>query len=236
MTFRAHTVLAVVPARGGSKGIPRKNLCKIGGRSLVAHAARVIAALEWIDAAVLSTDDAEITEEGRRNRLDVPFMRPPELADDRADSISVWRHAWLASETHFGCRFDLSVLLEPTSPMRRPEDIESALNTLLDGGTKAVVSVSRTPAHYTPERTLRIDSEGLVGPYLRDGLRYTARQTIPPYYHRNGIVYAVTRASLVDEKNLMKNSCAAVVIEREVVNIDTPRDLAWAAFLMDSSE
>lgn len=119
MSFRSHTVLAVVPARGGSKGIPRKNLRTIGGRSLVAHA-------DWIDAAVFSTDDAEIAEEGRHNGLKVSFMRPPRLAHDRAGSIAVWRHAWLASESHFGARFDLSVLLEPTSPMRRPEDVERA--------------------------------------------------------------------------------------------------------------
>ncbi len=107
---------------------------------------------------------------------------------------------------------------------------------MLDQGTKAAVSVSRTPAHYTPERSLQIDPEGFIAPYLADGLSYTARQTIPPYYHRNGVVYAVTRASLVDEENLMKSACAALIIEREVVNIDTPRDLAWAAYLMETGE
>ena len=120
MAWQGRKVLAVVPARGGSKGIPRKNLCKVGGMSLIAHAARTARALDWIDRAVLSTDDEEMADEGRRHGLEVPFLRPAELASDTASGVDVWRHAWLESERHYGCRFDLSVLLQPTTPLRRP--------------------------------------------------------------------------------------------------------------------
>ena len=101
MSWRNRSVLAVVPARGGSKGIPRKNLAQIGGKSLVAHAAGLVAELDWLDGAVLSTDDHEIAEEGVRHGLSVPFLRPPDLATDTARGVDTWRHAWLASEAFY---------------------------------------------------------------------------------------------------------------------------------------
>jgi CMP-N-acetylneuraminic acid synthetase len=116
MAMNGLSVLAVVPARGGSKGIPRKNLERVAGYSLVARAAMVARQLPWLDAAVLSTDDEEIAEEGRRYGISVPILRPADLASDTATGVAAWRHAWLASERHFDRQFDCSVLLQPTSP------------------------------------------------------------------------------------------------------------------------
>lgn len=232
MAILGKTLLAVIPARGGSKSIPRKNLAVLAGRTLVKHAAGVCAALSWVDRAVLSTDDMEIAEEGRRAGLEVPFMRPAELSGDMSTSVDMWRHAWLASEEAFAMRFDISVLLEPTSPMRRPGDVESAVLTLLEGGHSAVCTVSRTPAHYTPHKTLTIRDTGKVGFYLPTGALHSLRQTIPPYYNRNGICYAVTRETLVDSGVIIGESCQALVIERDVVNIDDQLDLDFAEFLM----
>lgn len=233
MNFGDITVLAVIPARGGSKAIPRKNLAVIQGYSLIAHAAAVTQALPWIDRAVLSTDDEEIAAEGRRAGLLLPFMRPVHLAGDRSTSVDMWHHAWLASEEAYGMRFDVSVLLEPTSPMRRPADIEAAVHLLLKGSHAAVATVSRTPGHYTPHKTLMIDDSGCINFYLADGARHSLRQTIPPYYHRNGICYAVRRETLVERGNIIESDCAALVIDRPVVNIDEPLDLELAAFLLD---
>lgn len=226
------TILAVVPARGGSKSIPRKNLAEIEGRSLVGHAAALCAGLPWIDHAVLSTDDAEIGEEGARCGLAVPFMRPAELAGDLSTSVDMWRHAWTAAEQAFDMRFDVSVLLEPTSPMRRPGDVERTVDALIAGKHAAAATVSRTPAHYTPHKTLTVDTQGRIGFYLEGGARHSLRQTIPAYYHRNGICYATRRETLVDKGLILEEDCAAVVIDRPVVNIDEPLDLEWAAYLM----
>ncbi len=231
MAILGKTVLAVVPARGGSKSIPRKNLAVLAGRSLVASAAAVCAALPWIDHAVLSTDDREIADEGRRAGLEVPFMRPDELSGDLSTSVDMWRHAWQASEQAFGMRFDASVLLEPTSPMRQPGDVERTVRVMLEGGHAAAATVSRTPAHYTPHKTLTISGEGKIGFYLPTGARHSLRQTVPPCYHRNGICYAVLRETLVDRGVILDESCHAVVIERDVVNIDDPFDLEFAEFL-----
>jgi len=232
MTWNNLNVLAVVPARGGSKSIPRKNLKQVGGMSLLARAARVINSLDWIDAAIISTDDEEIAEEARNHGLDVPFMRPAELSGDTANSMDMWSHAWNSCEQYYDKRFELSILLEPTSPLRHPQDIELTIRTLIEGDHRAAATVSPTPAHYTPHKTLTIDSDGIVGFYLQDGQKYSIRQGIPDYYHRNGICYAVTRQTLLQDRHILEDDCAAVIIERPVVNIDEPFDLELTEWLL----
>jgi len=207
----------------------------VAGRSLVAWVGKIVTEIEWIDKVVLSTDDHEIAQEGRKHGMATPFMRPRELAADGAGSIDMWRHAWIASEEHYGTRFDLSILLEPTSPLRRAEDIARTVDHLVAGKHRSAATVSRTPAHFTPEKCLQIDGSGRIDFYHPEGARVTGRQSIPQYYHRNGICYAATRSSLVDEGNLLEDDCGAVVIERPVVNIDEYLDLEWAAFLFARS-
>jgi CMP-N,N'-diacetyllegionaminic acid synthase len=227
------SVLAVVPARGGSKSIPRKNLKTVGGISLVARAAQVVAALPMIDAALISTDDPEIAAEAKAHGLDAPFVRPPELSGDGATSVDMWRHAWLAAEAHYGRRFDLSVLLEPTSPLRRPADVERTLRALVDAGAPAAATVSPTPAHYTPQKTLKINDNGEIDFYLEGGAKHSLRQGIPAYYHRNGLCYAVTRDHLVNQGCIIDRGAVAVVVDRRVVNIDEVFELELAEWLLE---
>jgi len=232
MAYRGHTVLAVVPARGGSKGLPGKNLRTVGGISLVGRAARAALAVPGIDRAVITTDDASIAADATRHGLDCPFMRPAELASDEASSVQAWQHAWTASEAHYGNQFELSVLLEPTSPLRRAEDITRTLDALLDGNHAAAATLSPTPAHYTPHKTLTIAPDGRVGFYLPDGARHARRQTVPDYYHRNGLCYAVRRSTLVEHGHILEEDCAAVVVDRPVVNIDDAFELELAEWLL----
>ena len=236
MTYKKNTILAVVPARGGSKGIPRKNLCRLGGLSLVGHAARTAGKLPWLDRAVLSTDDEEIAAEGRRTGLEVPFMRPAELAADMAGSVEMWQHAWRASEAHFGEAYDISILLEPTSPMRRPEDITAAVDALIASGCAAAATVSQAPAHFTPHKCLTVDAGGTIGFYHDRGQRFAIRQKIPAYYYRNGICYAVRRKTLLEDAHIIEEDCRAVVIDRPIVNIDDFHDLEYAEFLMQRAQ
>ncbi len=233
MAWQGQTVLAVIPARGGSKGIPRKNLCEIGGLSLIDHTARCALALDWIDGLVLSTDDAEMAEEGRRCGLDVPFLRPAELATDTASPIDMWRHAWLASESHFGQRFDIGILLQPTTPLRQPDEVERTVRAMLEGGRRAASTVARVPAHFTPERSLLMDEAGLLHFYIEEGARHTARQTIPAYYFRDGTCYAVTRKTLVEDGHIVEDDCVGVVIDRPVISIDEPFELEFARYVYD---
>lgn len=237
MAYQGLSVLAVVPARGGSKSIPGKNLCRIGGISLVARAAAVAAAISWVDHSLLSTDDEDIAREGRAHGLEVPFMRPEALSGDLASSAEMWRHAWLAAEDHYGTGFDLSILLEPTSPLRRLEDVERTVAALVSGGHRAAATVSVAPAHFTPHKCLTVDARGLIGFFLEDGARFSTRQRIPSeFYFRNGVCYAVRRETVVDRGRIIEEDCAAVVIDRPLVNIDDPFDLELAEFLLKREE
>jgi CMP-N-acetylneuraminic acid synthetase len=231
MRFNDFKILAVIPARGGSKGIPRKNLRKIAGVSLVGHAIKIAQSLEWIDRIILSTDDEEIAEEGRRFGLEIPFIRPDELATDTATSVTMWQHAWLASEVHFGDRFDISILLEPTSPLRLPEDLTLTVESLLESNCAAAATVSLAPAHFTPHKCLTMNPNGTIGFYLKDGRRFSIRQKIPEYYFRNGLCYAVWRRTLIDRGLIIEEDCKAIIINRPVVNIDEPEELEYAEFL-----
>lgn len=244
MTYQSLSVLAVVPARGGSKSIPRKNLRVVGGSSLIGHAANICRQLDWIDVALISTDDEEIAQEAARHGLERPFLRPPELADDTSLSIDAWRHALLTSEEHFERQFDLTILLEPTSPLRTPEDVERTVAEVASGRFQAAATVSPTSPSYTPHKTLVCSDDGRLGFYLEGGGQYSIRQRIPNYYHRNGICYALRREALLDPDNryIVDHDCCAIVIDRPLVNIDEPFDLEFAEWLMtrrirkDSSE
>jgi CMP-N-acetylneuraminic acid synthetase len=229
MTWSGPSVFEVVPVRGRSKWIPRKNLRLVGGRSLV-HAAETVKQLPWLDAAVLSTDDPEIIQEGARHGLVAPFRRPAELASDRALGVDAWRHAWLMSEACYGRQFDCSVLLQPTSPLRQPEDVERTLERMLSGSHSAAATVSRVPGHYAPEKLLRIDN-GILSFLHPDGAKHSNRQSASACYVRNGLCYAATRNAVVLLRQIVECDCIAVITEGYVANIDEPIDLAIADYL-----
>jgi CMP-N-acetylneuraminic acid synthetase len=231
MSYRGFKILAVIPARGGSKGIPRKNLCKIAGISLVGHAAKIARSIEWIDRTILSTDDAEIASEGRKYGAEVPFMRPAELAGDKSGSVDMWQHAWLESEGHFKEQFEISILLEPTSPLRCVEDITRTVNVLIDSGSDAAATFSQAPAHFTPHKCLTVDEKGNIGFYHKQGRRFSIRQNIPEFYFRNGICYAVKKQTLINKGMIIEENCKAVIIDRHIVNIDDEHELEIAEFL-----
>ena len=232
--IRGNRVLAVVPARGGSKSIPRKNLVEIGGISLVGRAVRVATSLGWIDRVVISTDDREIADEAVLHGAEAPFLRPDDLASDTANSKDMWRHAWAACEAHYGESYDLSVLLEPTSPLRMADDVTRTVETVLDSGAAAAATVSHTPAHFTPHKTLTM-ADGRIGFYLPTGAKHALRQSIPDYYHRNGACYAVRKATLFEHDAIIEHDCMAVVIDRPMVNIDDAFELELAEWLLGRS-
>lgn len=229
---RCPAVLAVVPARVGSKGIPGKNMKRLGGLTLVGRATRLAVAQPWIDQTIVSTDDADIAAEVVRQGGDAPFMRPAELASDTASSDAMWRHAWTAAEDHYGRRFDVSILLEPTSPLRQPADLVATMEALFGGAFHGAATVSPTPAHYAPQKTLTVD-DGRVGFLLEEGARTARRQEVPPLYHRNGLCYALRREPFLDGAPILGDRCAAVVVDRPVANIDDPFELELAAWLLE---
>lgn len=231
-----YSILAVIPARGGSKSIPGKNLCKIGENSLVSIAAQLLNNLDFVDARILSTDDLDIAAEGLKCGVDVPFIRSKELSTDEANSVDMWRDAWARAEEYYNRKFDISLLLEPTSPMRSADDIYKTIMMLVSEKVGCVVTVSKTPAHFTPHKALKLTESNDLSFYIEKGEQFSLRQRIPDFYHRNGICYAVTREHLLNNGLLLEENTKALIIDRNVVNIDDPFDLEMARWLFELNE
>jgi CMP-N-acetylneuraminic acid synthetase len=219
-------VLGIVPARGGSKGVPDKNLRPLAGRSLLEYAAAAARESQAFDRVILSTDSEAIADAGRRAGLEVPFLRPAALAADDTPMLPVLQHALDAVEAH-GWRAEYVVLLQPTSPLRRPSHIRDAMALLKDTGADSVVTVVPLPQHLSPDYVMRIEG-GVLLPFLPDGLRITRRQDARPAYSRDGTVYAFRRATLERYGNIYGKRCCPLVLDSaESLSIDSVAD--WAA-------
>jgi CMP-N,N'-diacetyllegionaminic acid synthase len=221
-------ILAVVPARGGSKGIPLKNLQTVAGRPLVALAGEVARAVACIDRAVVSTDHLLIRDAARDAGLDAPFLRPVDLSGDRIGDLDVLTHALHATEADDGSRYDVVLMLQPTAPTRRAEHVLATLNKLVDEGLDSVWTVSPTDLKAHPLKQLTVSADGRMDYFDQRGAAIVARQQLEPVYHRNGVAYALTRECLLEQRSLLGARAGAVVIDEPMANIDTPDDLAKA--------
>lgn len=226
-----YSVLAVVPARGGSKGIPLKNLREIDGRSLVTRVGDVISAVPEIDRAVVSTDHANIAKVAEDAGIAAPFKRPQKISGDCIGDYEVLVHALEATETVDQHRYDIVVMLQPTSPLRAPAQVSEAIRMLVEGGWDSVWTVSPTDLKYHPLKQLTVVGEQLSY-YDPAGARVVARQQLVPVYHRNGVAYAMTRDCLLVQKTIMGSKTRALVVEGEHVSIDTEQDLALAEMIL----
>ena len=231
--FSQHRILAVVPARGGSKGLPGKNLKPIAGVPLVGHAARVAGAITAIDRAVVSTDCEEIAAAAREYGLAAPFFRPPELSGDRVGDQPVLAHALAACEALDATTYDIILMLQPTSPLRRPEHVTAAIEMLVAGGWDAVWTVSPTDSKDHPIKQLCVAGDARLSYYDQSGADIVARQQLDPVFHRNGIAYAVTRECLTTQQKVMGRRTGALVIDEPAISIDTQWDIDLVEWIMN---
>jgi CMP-N-acetylneuraminic acid synthetase len=219
-------VLGLVPARGGSKGVPGKNIRLLAGRSLLDYTADAARASGVVDRLILSTDSEDIADIGRRSGIEVPFLRPAELAQDDTPMLPVVRHALSALE-HDGWTPEIIVLLQPTSPLRRAEHIRRAVDLLIETGADSVVSVVELPRHLSPDYVMRLDG-GVLRPFLPEGARLGRRQDARPAYAREGTVYAFRRSTLDCFGNIYGEDCRPLIVPApESLSIDTAED--WDA-------
>jgi CMP-N-acetylneuraminic acid synthetase len=216
-------ILSVVPARGGSKGVKLKNLHPLAGRPLITLTGELIAGLGWFDRAVVSTDHDEIATVAEGCGLSAPFRRPEALSGDRIGDIDVLTHALSATEEIDGTRYDVVVMLQPTSPLRTAAQVTETVDKLIAEDLDAVWTVSPTDLKYHPQKQLILD-EGQLGYWDADGAAIIARQQLAPIYHRNGAAYALSRDCLLVQKSLMGQRSGAVIIDEPMVSIDTPQD------------
>lgn len=230
--IEGRSVLAVVPARGGSKGIPLKNLRTVGGRPLVARVGDIIKQVPEIDRAVVSTDHKEIARVAKDAGIDAPFMRPEDLSGDRIGDFDVLLHGLETTEKIDGKRYDILVMLQPTSPMREPSHVSAAIRKLIEGDWDSVWTVSTTDTKAHPLKQLTLGPDGRLGYYDEAGGDVIARQQLAPLYHRNGIAYVMTRSCLVDQRTIKGARSAALVIDGHHISIDTEWDIVLAEFAL----
>jgi CMP-N,N'-diacetyllegionaminic acid synthase len=232
--IEGHTVLAIVPARSGSKGIRDKNMAVIGGLSLIARAANVLSSLPWIDRKVISTDAASYAKEARVHGLEAPFLRPVELSGDNVGALETIVHALETCEHLDRCTYSLVILAEPTSPLREASDIESTVRTLLRTGADSAITVSRIDTKNHPEKIFEIVN-GVLSPYAAINKTITQRQQLGPLYWRNGLCYCFRRNTLLVQKTLITRNTVPILTDRPVANIDEELDLLWAQFLFEKT-
>ncbi|MFQ5566454.1 MAG: cytidylyltransferase domain-containing protein [Paracoccaceae bacterium] len=226
-------ILAVVPARGGSKGIKLKNLRSVLGVPMVARVGHVVGQLDNIDRVVVSTDHEEIAQVAEEAGLAAPFWRPEALSGDRIGDLEVLTHALTEMERIDGVSYDIVVMLQPTSPLRKPEHVIGTVEMLVQGGWDAVWTVSESDSKAHPLKQLTIEqASGRLGYYDPAGKTIIARQQLTPVYHRNGVAYAITRACLLEQQTIMGARTGAFLIDGPTISIDTERDIELCEFLM----
>ncbi len=183
--------LGIIPARGGSKGLPRKNVRILGGKPLIAHTIEA-ARTSRLDRVVLSTDDEEIAEVGRRFQAEVPFLRPPELAEDNTPSLAVLLHALHFVEENESYFPDAVAFLQPTSPFRNAQHINEALDRLAGSEATSVIGVTEVRDVH-PYFMFEVDESLNLRPFIRIKNRPLRRQDLPVYYRINGSLYLSRR-------------------------------------------
>ncbi len=228
--IKGQRILIVCPARGGSKGIPLKNLQPFLGVPLVARVGHLVAEIPGIDRAIASTDSEDIAEVARESGLDVPFYRPEELSGDQISDLQVLSHALVEAERLDGAHYDIVVMLQPTSPLRRTEHVRETIQMLIDGNWDAVWTVSETDSKNHPLKQLTV-SDDRLDYYDQSGKQIIARQQLVPVYHRNGVAYAIRRNCLLDQKSIKGERTGALVLEGNLVSIDTYWDLELAEYI-----
>jgi len=229
-----HRILVVCPARGGSKGIPLKNLQMFHGVPLVARVGHLVKEIVAIDRAIVSTDHEEIAKIAKESGLDAPFYRPESLSGDRISDLQVLSHALVETERIDQVQYDIVVMLQPTSPLRRTKHVLDTIKMLVDGHWDAVWTVSETDSKNHPLKQLTVTADQLDY-YDQAGKQIIARQQLVPVYHRNGVAYAIRRSCLLEQQSIKGNRTGALVLEENMVSIDTHWDLELAEFIYSKS-
>lgn len=231
--IRGRRVLAVVPARGGSKGVPLKNIQPLLGVPLLAWVAPVVAAVPLIDRTVVSTDHPEIARVAREAGLAVPFMRSEELSADQVADWPVLVHALEEMERQDSTRYDVVVMLQPTSPLRTAAEVRGAIEMLVAGNWDAVWTVSPTDTKHHPLKQLVVN-DGALDYYDPQGAAIVARQQLSTLYHRNGVAYAITRDCLLGQHSIRGARTGAFVSGQHHISIDTRADFRLVEWLMSN--
>ena len=221
-------ILGIILARGGSKGLPRKNVHDLAGKPLIAWTIEAGLKSEYLDRLILSSEDDEIIRVAEAHGCDVPFRRPDELAEDETSSMDALLHALQQVSG-----YDYVVLLQPTSPLRSAEDIDACIERIYDSGAPACVSVTNTPK--PPHWMYTLKDGYRLTPVLHDEEGVTRRQDAPPIYVLSGAVYVADTEWLMEHKSFMHADTVAYVIPSgRSIDIDNKLDIRIAESVIES--
>lgn len=228
--FNGKRILATIPARGGSKGLPGKNIRSLAGKPLIAWSIEAAFGSRYLDKVLVSTDSPEIAETAGRFHAEVPFLRPAHLATDEAKGLDAVLHAIQWLENH-GESYDLVMILQPTSPLRTVRDIDRAIELFFQKNASAIVSVC--PCDHHPWWSNRLPENGNMGRFLRPEVLGANRQELPEFYRLNGAIYLADIHLLKETDSFYGDRTFAHVMEAQnSVDIDTLLDFKLAELLL----
>lgn len=226
-------ILAVIPARGGSKGIPKKNIKLLGGKPLLQFTAEKALASKLLTQVILSTDSEEIAQVGKKIGLEVPFMRPESLAMDTTPTIEVLQHA-LAFYENQGVFFEAICILQPTTPFREDGIIDKAIEKFKATNVETLISVLEVPHQFNPHWTFEVDNQENLKIATGDLKIIPRRQELPKSYYRDGSIYII-KTNLIKEGVLFKNTIGYIESNpKNNVNLDTMEDWILAEKIINN--
>ncbi|MGM8213705.1 acylneuraminate cytidylyltransferase family protein [Virgibacillus sp. W0430] len=220
------TILAIIPARGGSKGVPRKNIKKLAGKPLIAWTIEEAKKSKYIDRLIVSSEDKEIINVAKQYRCEVPFVRPKELALDDTPGIDPILHALEQFPS-----YDYIVLLQPTSPLRTVNDIDNAIETAIENNGIAVVSV--TVSENTPYWMFKLDKNNKMKSFLENNKLPIRRQDLSKAYMLNGAIYVSGTEKLIQQRAFIQSETIAYIMPKErSYDIDSELDFKMCELLL----
>jgi CMP-N,N'-diacetyllegionaminic acid synthase len=227
------TRIGLIPARGGSKRLPGKNIMELAGKPMIAWTIGAALESRAFDAVVVSTDDPAIAQVAEHYGAEVPFLRPERLSADRTGSMEVVEHALACLASERGQRYEEVMLLQPTSPLRDAEDIRKAIALFEAKGADAVISVSEM--EHSPLWSNTLPPDGDMSGFIDSGLMQTRSQDLPTYYRLNGAIYLCKTERLLRERSfLFRSNIYAYIMERaHSVDIDEKIDFLLADLLLN---
>ncbi|MDP2939780.1 MAG: acylneuraminate cytidylyltransferase family protein [Candidatus Omnitrophota bacterium] len=228
--YKNKSILAIIPARGGSKGLPQKNILPLVNKPLIAWTIKQALKSKYLDRVIVSTDSLEIARISKKYSAEIPFLRPSGLASDKAKMTDVVLHVidWLKKR---GKIYDLIMLLQPTSPLRSSEDIDKSIKLLFKKKARAIVSVCVSEHH--PYWNTILLRNGKIKGFLKPEFIDKNRQQLPIFYRLNGAIYLAYTSYLKSYKSFLGSSTYAYIMSPErSVDIDSTFDFKFAEFLL----
>ncbi len=219
-------VLGIIIARGGSKGIPGKNIKNLAGKPLISYTIEAGLKSKLISKLILSTDDEGIAKIARKYGVSVPFIRPEKLSKDDTPGLPVITHAVKYMKEENNYQPDVIVVLQPTSPLRRSDHIDEALKIFLDYKTDSVVSVTKAPHNANPYSIMSVNKDGSIKQFQKYNELGNLRQKKPVFYCRNGAIYACTYKCLIENETLYGNLTIPYFMEKKD-SFDIDDEIDW---------